>query len=131
MKQYLLDTNPLLRFLLNDITEQSNKVAELLNKAKTGKVKLSIAQIVIFEITFVLEKYYHFPKEKIVDGLGTLLATSYLEIQDRTAFQEALEFFKGQNLDFVDCFLVCKAKESNATIFTFDKNLANFVAAKT
>lgn len=129
MKLYLLDTNSLLRFLLNDVPEQSDKVVELLDKAKAGNVKLFVAQIVIFEITFILEKYYHFPKEKIIDGLGTLLASSYLEIQDRSVFQEAIELFKTKNIDFVDCFLVSKANEDNAAVFTFDKDL-NTLAAK-
>ena len=129
MKSYFLDTNALLRFLLNDNIEQSNEVVELLDKAKAGTIKLFITQIVIFEISFILEKYYHFPKEKIIDGLGTLLASSYLEIQDRTVFQEAIEQFETKNIDFVDCFLICKAKEDDSTIFTFDKDLS-ILAAK-
>lgn len=127
MNSYHIDTNVLLRFLLNDIPEQADKVADFFHQAKTGKLRLFTAQIVIFEIAFILEKYYHFSKEKIIIGIEGLLASSYLEVQDRTVFQEALEVYKNKKIDFVDCFLVCKARETNSTLFTFDKNLSKLV----
>ena len=130
MKSYYLDTNTLLRFLLNDIPEQADKVVDVFQQAKAGKVSLSTAQIVIFEVIFILEKYYHFSKEKIIIGIEGLLASPYLEVQDRTVFQEALEIYKAKFIDFVDCFLICKARENNSTLFTFDKNLSKLVSTK-
>ncbi len=123
MDKLILDTNGFLRFLLNDIPEQSEKVSKLLIKAKAKKTEIFIPQIIIFEIEFALDKYYKFPKAEIVDKLGVLLATQYLKIQDVNIFQEALRLFNDKNVDFVDCFLLCDAKSKNATLFTFDKNL--------
>ena len=123
MDSLLLDTNVFLRFLLDDITGQSKAAADIFTKAKLKKLDVFVPQIVIFEIFFALEKYYKFPKDQVIDKVGTLLETPYLHIQDKTIFQEALELFKKGSIDFVDCFLICQSKAKGSTLFTFDKNL--------
>lgn len=123
MESLILDTNALLRFLLNDIPSQARQVAEVLSKAKLKKLRLYIPQIIIFEIFFALDKYYKFPKKDVVNKIGTLLSTTYLEIEDRVIFQDALEVYTNKNIDFVDCFLVCTTRSSNSALFTFDKRL--------
>lgn len=125
MRSLVLDTNAFLRFLLNDISDQSNQVTELFKAAKANDLKIYVPQIVIFEITFALEKYYKFPKNQIVDKLGVLLTTPYLQIQDVKVFQEALILFNYKSVDFVDCFLTCFAQSKGTKLFTFDKNLQN------
>ncbi len=125
MKSLVLDTNAFLRYLLNDVPDQANQVAELFKAAKTNELKIYAPQIIIFEIAFALDKYYKFPKNKIVDKLGVLLTTPYLQIQDVRVLQDALILFNSKSLDFVDCFLNCFAQNKDAKLFTFDKNLHN------
>lgn len=125
MKSLVLDTNVFLRFLLNDVADQANQVTDLFKAAKAHELKISIPQIIVFEIAFALEKYYKFPKNKIVDKLGVLLTTPYLQIQDVRVFQEALILFNRKNIDFVDCFLISLAQDKDTELFTFDKNLQN------
>lgn len=123
MESLILDTNSLLRFLLNDIPSQAQQTTELLSKAKAKKVKVYIPQIIIFEIFFALDKYYKFLKTEVVDKIAALLSTKYLEIEDRLIFQDALELYKDKKIDFVDCFLICKAKDAGYSLFTFDIQL--------
>lgn len=123
MSHFIVDTNAFLRLLLNDVPQQADKVEKLLKETKVKKHKLIVPQIVIFELTFALEKYYKLPKAEIVEKLDAVLAMDYLEIQDRTILQEALSTFKNKSLSLVDCFIFCFAKKSNAQIFSFDKNL--------
>ncbi len=123
MDKLILDTNGFLRFLLNDISKQSEEVSKLLVKAKAKKIEIFVPQIVIFEIEFALDKYYKFSKPEIVDKLGVILVTPYLKIQDGDIFQQALELFSNKNIDFVDCFLLCDSKLKEAFLFTFDKSL--------
>ncbi len=82
-----------------------------------------VPQIIIFEIAFVLEKYYHFSRLEIVDKLKSILAVSYLKIQNRETFKRSIELFSTQNVSIADCFLICFAKEKEADIFTFDQKL--------
>lgn len=127
MQQLVLDTNSYLRFLLNDIPEQADKVSQLFVKAKAQDLEIFIPQIVIFEIEFALDKYYKFPKTEVTDKLRVILATPYLKIQDVDIFDEALILFNNKNIDFVDCFLLCAAKSKNSSLFTFDENLSKTI----
>lgn len=123
MKKQVIDTNTLLRFLLQDIPKQAEVTEQKLRQAKSGKVELIIPQIIIFEIVFNLSSVYKFGKEMIIDRLKTILSTPYIKIQDYQLFDMALQIFQKNNIDFVDCFLIAYAKEKDATVFTFDKKL--------
>lgn len=130
MESLILDTNVFLRFLLDDVPSQAKEATKVLIKAKSKRLKIFVPQIIIFEIFFALDKYYKFPKTEVIEKVGTLLATSYLDIEDRTVFQEALEVYKSKNIDFIDCFLICKARKNNSSLFTFDKDLSKLVITK-
>lgn len=123
MKRVILDANTFLRLFLDDVPSQADEVVRVLEDGKEGKQSLAVPQIVIFEIAFALEKYYHFPKQTIIEKIKTILVMAYLRIQDREIFKDALELFGKENLSLSDCFLIYFAKESNAGIFTFDKKL--------
>ena len=123
MKEFLVDANAFLRFLLDDIPLQKKAFEKLLQKAKRKEVILSVPQIVIFEIDFILEKYYHFSKEKIIDKLKSIISTSYIQIQDKEYFKRAIEQYDQENISFADCFLLSKAKLENVELFTFDRKL--------
>jgi len=127
MKSLVFDTNPFLRFLLNDIPEQTEQVTQLLIKAKTKEINIFVSQIVIFEIEFALRKYYKFPKNEVIEKLRTILTTPYLKVQDIEIFQEAIPLYFIKNIDFVDCFLLINAKRKNSKIFTFDEGLKKMV----
>lgn len=120
MKQIIADTNLFLRFILKDNIKEYKIAEELFQEAKERKVKLIVSQIVIFEIVFSLEKYYRFPKFDVIDRLKSLIPARYLFIQNRVVFKSAIKLFESSNNSFVDCFLVAKAKNAQAELFTFD-----------
>lgn len=123
MTRLVADTNVFLRFLLKDNLDQFNTTHEVLVNVKEDKLELVIPQIVMFEIVYSLDKYYRFPKEKIIDALKTIIGTKNIKIQDLSAFKKALTLFGKNNLSFVDCFLVAYLEENDAKLFTFDKDL--------
>lgn len=128
MKSFTVDTNFFLRFLLKDVPEQYEVIRGLLHNAKKDKVSLIVPQIIIFEITFSLEKYYKFSKTAIVESLKSLLAAPYFQIQDREVFKKAVELFKEYNISFPDCFLIYFAKNNKADLFTFDRGLKKLIS---
>ena len=89
-------------------------------------MKLLIAQITIFELCFVLDKYYHFKKEEIVERLKVLISTDYLYVESREIFLSALILYAISTNSFVDCFLVTTAQEEKAELFSFDRKLDRF-----
>ena len=125
-KKVVIDTNALLRFLLNDIPEQKSKTQSLLLRAKKSKIKLIVPQAVVFELNYILEQYYKFDKDKIIASINSLISVNYLAIKDRNMLKSALSLFAHANLSLVDCFLIMNAKFENAEIFSFDKNLKKY-----
>ena len=123
MKSVVIDTNVFLRLLLNDISEQADQVERLIRQAKKEQVKIIVVQIVLFEIDFILNKYYNFEKQEVIEKLKSLLSASYFMIESRDIFQQTLMLYKDNNVSFVDCFLLAKAKIEKAELFTFDKKL--------
>lgn len=125
MKRFIIDANAFLRFLLDDIPEQKKAFEELLQKAKRKEVVLFVAQIVISEIDFILEKYYQFSKEETINKLKSIISTYYIEVQDRECFKRAIELYGQENISFADCFLLSKAEIEKAEVFTFDRKIKN------
>ncbi len=123
MKQLIVDTNPFLRFLLNDVPYQKKEFEKLLNQAKKSQITLLVPQIVIFEINFALEKYYQYPKEEIIIKLKSIIEAPYLEVADFQIFLDCLKFYSELNLSLVDCFLLTISEQQETELFTFDKNL--------
>lgn len=123
MRKVLLDTNALLRFFLNDIPEQKKAVDKLIQGAKAGEESLIVSQIVVFELAFILEKYYQFAKDLVVDRVKNLVLTKYLKVESRETFILALSLYSATSVSFVDCFLIAKAKQLKSEIFSFDKEL--------
>lgn len=123
MSKVVLDTNAFLRILLNDIPTQADRIGELFEQGKKKQKILIVPQIIIFEITFALNKYYHFSKEETVEKLKSILTASYLRIQNREIHKRAIEIFERENISLTDCFLFFYAKKKNAELFTFDQQL--------
>ena len=123
MSSLVVDTNALLRFILDDVKDQADKVEKILKKAQDKKIELIVPQIVIFEIEFALSKYYGFSKSEILDKIEAILSDKYLKIQSQTTFKKALALYGRTSLSLVDCSLAAYSMENNAQIFTFDKDL--------
>lgn len=124
MKRILVDTNSLLRLLLNDIPSQKKIVEKLLQKAKSRKIYILVPEIVIFELEFALNKYYCAPKDKVVEKLQAIMAINFVGIENKQIFATALDIYSSQKVSFVDCFIRAKSNIENYELFTFDKKLS-------
>ncbi len=128
MKSIIVDTNVLLHFLLNDIPQQKEACEQLLNRAKRNEIKLCVAQATIFELDFILRKYYLYNKSVVIKQLKPLVATKYINIESRDIFSKALTLYEKEDVSFVDSFLFSKAEIEKAELFTFDKDLHKLTA---
>lgn len=122
-----LDTNALLRLLLNDIPEQHESVRNLFVKANSS---FSVADTAIIELAFVLQRHYDFTRLQIAEAIGGLMRLREINC-NRSLFENVLPLFTERTaLSFEDCCLVMYATLNNAEpLWTFDKKLANQAAA--
>lgn len=123
MKHYIIDTNALLRFFLNDIPEQQKEVENLFKQSQKHNITILVPQIVIFELHFILDKYYGIEKNKIIELLETLISANYLQIESGNLFIGALNIYKSASISFVDSFLLSKSRAEKSGIYTFDQKL--------
>lgn len=116
-----LDTNILLRIVVGDVPEQT----ELITKLFTETTVLQVADIVIFEMVFVLDRVYQFSKEDIIESVYTIIRHKKINC-NRELFENALTLYKeSTKLSFVDCTLPNYAVLNNACpLYTFDQALA-------
>lgn len=122
-QRYFLDTNIILRVLLEDNQKQLEAAKKIFTGAKEGKSQLILPKFILIEVTHVLRTYYAVTKEEIVSQLLKLVSIPYLMVEDRTLVMEALKLYEKTSLGFVDCLLFLTAKQSNAKVLTFDENL--------
>lgn len=123
-----IDTNYFLRLLRDDIKDQHNKAKMLFLKASEGKIELFTSVVVIFEIYWVLSRFYRFEKKEIVKSMKRILSMSFLKIDQSNVFNEALEIYSKTNFDMEDSYNLVFAKRSGAKEFkTFDRKLENYL----
>lgn len=118
-----LDTNVLVRYLVQDDPEQSALATTYIERQCSGNTPCFIGQIVLCELAWVLESSYGLGRKAIADVIERLLQVSQLEIMDPDTVWHALEDYKKSNADFPDHLLarVNHARGCDATA-TFDKN---------
>ena len=123
MTDYVLDTNALLRYLLNDITDQAQDVAQLFEKVKRKEITVSIPAAVFLEAVFTLSKFYDLQKDAIGEQLFAVASNPILTIEKREIIKKALLIWKTEGVSFVDCLVLAEASFHGKTLFTFDQRL--------
>lgn len=115
-----LDTNVLLRLVLDDVPEQSKIIKALLN----AKTKYQVADPALIEMVFVLEKVYQLERPYIVDNIMFIVRHPQF-ICNRTLFETIVPVYLFEPaLSITDCALLGYARLNNATpLYTFDKKL--------
>ena len=68
-----LDTNVLVRYLVEDAVSQSRRATTLIEEAIARNDQLFISDIVMCEMVWVLSSAYRFSRTEIVDALAGLL----------------------------------------------------------
>ncbi len=100
-----LDTNVLVRHLVQDDPGQSRKATQVITKRCTRDDPGFINRIVLCELVWVLETAYGYSKDTIVTVLEKLLRTSQLKIEDVQAAWTAFRMYQKGSVDFADCLL--------------------------
>jgi len=130
-----IDTNVLLRYLLDDDIEQSSKAKKIM----TGTDKILVTDIVIIETVWTLKgKKYKLDKEQIIDTIYKLFEEPNLVFEDGQTIWRALGDYtaaqpvkvgkKIKEADFPDALIVNKAQyvtkqksQALKCVYTFDK----------
>jgi len=121
-KKVVIDTNLLVRYLINDDQKKAEAVDNLLDRAAKGEVRIIVPSVVIAELVWVLESFYQLKAGAILELAEAIINTSGLDVTDKSTIISALRLYKSKNIDFIDAWIIEFAKERGVkTIYTFDK----------
>jgi predicted nucleic-acid-binding protein len=119
-----LDTNVLVRFLVQDDPEQSERARAVLEKAIDDEMPCFISDVVLCEMVWVLETSYKTRRFDIGRILGHLLRARHLTFTSLERLFAALDAYYAGNGDFSDYLIREHARaEGFETTATFDGDL--------
>ncbi|MDR1722633.1 MAG: PIN domain-containing protein [Tannerella sp.] len=116
----ILDTNAILRYILQDNKEMADEVEIVL----TQNVCF-IPVEVIAEMVYVLNMVYSLDRSVICQIITDISLSNDVIVEHQDVVRYAVQVYSNTGLDFVDCLLTGYSKINDYTVFTFDKKLKN------
>ena len=115
-----LDTNVLVRYIMQDDVKQSpkaNRLIESLTAESPGFVPL----VALIELVWVLASCYDLTRQQLGQALDALLHTNTLMVDRAEQVAQALRVFNAGQADFADCLIERTACGAGCDkTFTFD-----------
>lgn len=126
-----IDTNVLVRYLVQDDEEQSLKVSRLIEKCAGNPKSIFINNIVVCELIWVLARGYKYSKNQIILVLKEMFLTLEFAFENHQILWLSLSEYEKSDADFSDVLIgkINIANECKHTV-TFDQaalTLKNFI----
>jgi len=125
VEKVVLDTNVVLRFLLNDNEEQSELASQVIVNADC-----IVPVEVIAEVVFVLDKLYSKDRETICDKIKDFAKIKKSMLLEKDVVCHACDVYANSTLGFIDCLIDSYVKIKGYKAFTFDKKLRKLLGGK-
>ncbi len=117
-----LDTNVLVRYLVQDEAKQAAKATKFIEQSCTDDSPCFIGHITLCELAWVLESNYGQNRESIAAVVEQLLQVGQLSVLEPQVVWRALNDYKTSNADFSDHLLArVNQRLGCETTVTFDK----------
>lgn len=115
-----LDTNIVVRYVMQDDPAQSPKANKLIDSLGDGKGYITLISLI--ETTWVLESCYDLNKNELIQALEGILKTKQFLVEKPDVAYVALKNYKQGKADYSDALIAASAKDSGCEkIMTFDK----------
>lgn len=117
-----LDTNILIRYLVQDDAKQSASATRFIETYCTESNPCFIGHITLCEVAWVLESNYGQDRAAIAGIIEKLLQVGQLEVMEPSVVWKTLRDYQASNADFPD-HLIARVNESAGceSTVTFDK----------
>jgi predicted nucleic-acid-binding protein len=119
-----LDTNVLVRYIMQDDAKQSPKSTKLI-ESLTVDAPGFMPLVVVVELGWVLSASYGLKREQVSQALEALLRTKEIVVDRADQVLRALRVFRSTTADFADCLIERTAASAGCEkTMTFDVGAA-------
>lgn len=123
-RRFGLDTNVLLRVAIDDDLAQRDQVNRFLETLGEQDV-LIVCLAVILETAWVLDRFYGYPKDAILDFIQAILERREVEVPDYEVVGNAIDICRDSGADFSDAVISEMNRLDNCAVtYTFDVKAA-------
>jgi predicted nucleic-acid-binding protein len=126
-KRRLIDTNLIVRYLVQDHEKHARAAGKLFDACDRGDAVIVVLPVILAECVFVLESFYRHSRADIASALGRLISSPGVEIGEATVYLDALTRYKQTRAHFVDCVIAANAAALDMPVATFDQDFRKFV----
>lgn len=126
-----LDTNVLVRFLVEDDPTQLAAARRLIRSSVSAGEPLFVPVTVTLELEWVLRSSFGFDKVDVARALSQLLSSIELSFESEGAVEVALALHGRSSADFSDCLHVALASRAGELpLWTFDQAASKVEGAR-
>jgi len=119
-----IDTNLLIRYITKDVPELAERVRRFLSECSERGEPLFIADSVLCEIAWVLQRGYRSSREDIAAELRRLFNSKETRFSSKSRIKIAIEAYANGSSGFADYLIREEALEQGCrAVVTFDKKL--------
>lgn len=118
-----LDTNVLVRYIMQDDARQSPKATKIIEAFDTVENCGYVTLVSLIELVWVLGTSYELTRAQVAQALDSLIRAKQLKIESADQVIRALRVFKAGKSDFADCLIERSAANAGCEkTVTFDVN---------
>ena len=119
-----IDTNVLVRYLVQDEPEQSAQSTLLIEQECNLSSPGYLSNIVLCELVWVLTGAYKYDKNLVIEVMEQILVTAEFLVENENVVRKAINDYKIGCADFSDYLIVNNNQQSGCTkTYTFDRKL--------
>ena len=123
MKSLFVDTNLIVRHLVQDHEKHARAAAKLFAACDRGELVLHILPVVLAECVFVLDSFYQHARSDIAGALSRLISSAGVQVLDLPVHLDALDRYRKNKVHFVDCVIAANAAAERKAVASFDRDL--------
>ena len=121
----IVDANIILRYLLGDHTELSERARQII-EGNTIFVPIEV----LCEVVYVLTRVYKVTRIDVSSKLRSFFESTLCKLPHRDSVLKGLDNYAEKNLDLVDCILAGYNEVEDAIVHTFDAQLQRLLKSQ-
>jgi predicted nucleic-acid-binding protein len=119
-----LDTNVLVRYIMQDDAKQSPKATLLIESLSVDEPGF-VTTVTVVELAWVLSSAYALTRQQLTQAFAVLLGSKQLVVERADQVIKAVRVFSSSSADFADCLIERAAASAGCSkTMTFDVGAA-------